>query len=466
MQTPFERAKAFHVAGDLQAAADAYREACAADAADFRARHNLGAVHEALGEVDAAAAAYREALAIEPGAAWSNYNLARLDHLNGRLDAAEAGYRAALALEPELSEAHFNLGRLLLERGEPGAAETCLRESLRRDPGAPASTSSLGDALFAQRRVREALDAYRDTVRAAPQDSAAHFDVAKTLDTLRRHEEAIDSYRRALVLEPASAATREALARALDASGKRGEAIASVREWLSLAPGHELAHHLLASLGAAPPPLRCSDAYVRETFDRFAADFDATLARLDYRAPRLVAEAMECELGPPAGALDVLDLGCGTGLCAPLVRPWARRLEGVDLSAEMLARARRRGGYDALHEAEIGAFLREYVASWNVIVCADTFCYFGDLGPVLRCAGRALRPGGLLVFTVERVGAPSPPPSGSRLEAHGRYAHEEAAVRRWMESAGFQTDANAAALRLEGGAPVEGLVWRGRWPAS
>ena len=38
--------------------------------------------------------------------------------------------------------------------------------------------------------------------------------------------------------------------------------------------------------------------------------------------------------------LDVLDLGCGTGLCGPLLRPYARALAGVDLSPQMLERMR------------------------------------------------------------------------------------------------------------------------------
>ena len=38
----------------------------------------------------------------------------------------------------------------------------------------------------------------------------------------------------------------------------------------------------------------------------------------------------------------MLDAGCGTGLCGPLIAPHARRLVGVDLSGQMLAHARER----------------------------------------------------------------------------------------------------------------------------
>ena len=50
----------------------------------------------------------------------------------------------------------------------------------------------------------------------------------------------------------------------------------------------------------------------------------------------------------PSKQLDVLDAGCGTGLCGPLLAPYARRLIGVDLSEGMLALAKEKHVYDAL----------------------------------------------------------------------------------------------------------------------
>ena len=63
------------------------------------------------------------------------------------------------------------------------------------------------------------------------------------------------------------------------------------------------------------------------------------LAKLLYRAPALVAAMVADSEIPAAKNLDVLDIGCGTGLCGPLVAPYARRLVGVDLSGRMLAQA-------------------------------------------------------------------------------------------------------------------------------
>ncbi len=454
----YDEAKALHERGELEAAAAAYRRAVEAEPAHFKALHNLGVVEEALGHTTEAERAYEAAIAAHPGGALSHYSLARLRQLASRLDEAETGYRRAIELDPDLAEAHFNLGQLLLERGAAEGAETVVREAVRSGYAAPDASGLLGDALFAQRRLEEALEAYRRRAEEAPGDAGAQFDVGKTLEFLKRSDEAIRCYRKSLALEPASVAANEGLVRALEAAGRRDEALAAVREWITRDPGEPVAQHMLASLGGDEAPARASDAYVENTFDRFANDFDATLARLDYRAPQLVMGVTAVMLGAPAGDRDVLDAGCGTGLAGPMIRPWAKRLEGVDLSGEMLLRAGRRGGYDALHHAELVEFLNREAAAWDLIVSADTLCYFGALEEAFAAAHRALRPGGVLVFTVEHLR------QGVRfkLNAHGRYAHEEKYVHEALAAAGFEVTPGRGVLRMEGGVAVDGLVIGGR----
>jgi predicted TPR repeat methyltransferase len=451
----YEQARALHRAGEIGPAEALYRRALDAEPGHHRALNNLGSICEAQGRTAEAEQAYRRALAAAPDSAVVHFNLGRLVHLGGRLSEAEALYRSAAALDPALAGAHFNLGRLLQELERPVEAELALRRSAELDPGGAAARSLLGDALFAQHRLPEALEAYRRTVELAPGDPAAAFDVGKTLESMRRADEAVECYRRSLELEPGSDPAREALARALHAAGRRDEAVASLRAWLEREPGSELAGHLLAALGGADAPERASDGYVRGTFDRFAADFDRTLERLRYDAPRLCAGALAAQLGAPAGALRVLDAGCGTGLCAPLLRPWAARLEGVDLSPGMLERARTRGGYDALHEGELTAFLAGTPGAWDAVVSADTFCYLGALEAPLAAAFGALAPGGVLVFTVEHEESPG----RFRLQEHGRYAHADGYVRAALAGSGFvDATLEPVTLRLEGRVAVRGLL--------
>src|SRR4029077_16423873 len=102
-------------------------------------------------------------------------------------------------------------------------------------------------------------------------------------------------------------------------------------------------------------------------------------------------------------ALDVLDAGCGTGLCGLLVAPYARQLVGVDLSEGMLDHARKKNVYDELVRGELTAYLQNRHDAFDLIVTADTLVYFGALEDVAVAAAGALRSGGRVVFTVEEA---------------------------------------------------------------
>jgi predicted TPR repeat methyltransferase len=204
---------------------------------------------------------------------------------------------------------------------------------------------------------------------------------------------------------------------------------------------------------------------VRNVFDNYAANFDAHLSRLGYRAPQLLQAAITQVVGEPTAALDILDAGCGTGLCGPLLRPFARRLVGVDLAEAMLAKARERDIYDELSAGELTAFIAARPRSYDVIVSADTLVYFGDLGAVARAAADALRDGGVLAFSLERSAQGND--LGYRLEDHGRFSHHPDYVRRVLTDARLTVSRiDAETPRNEAGVPVAGLVVVARKPSG
>jgi predicted TPR repeat methyltransferase len=215
-------------------------------------------------------------------------------------------------------------------------------------------------------------------------------------------------------------------------------------------------HQLAACLGDNAPA-RASDEYVEQVFDSFAKSFDSKLEQLNYRAPQLVAEALGPVLGEPRAALDIGDLGCGTGLCGPLLRPYARTLLGCDLSVGMLQQAKPRQCYDGLHKAELVHYMQTQPESFDVLVSADTFCYFGELDGAMVAARHALRPGGWLFYTVEAL--PESDDAPHRLQTNGRYAHHHRYVEAALQGAGLRAHAiEPVALRTEAGKPVHGWL--------
>ena len=155
-----------------------------------------------------------------------------------------------------------------------------------------------------------------------------------------------------------------------------------------------------------------------------------------------------------------VDAGAGTGLCGPILRPLAKHLHGIDLSAGMLAKAAARGDYDALDEAELTAWLSAHPQAYDLVVSADTLCYFGILDAAITAAAAALRSGGHLIFTVEQTGedelAAHP---AFKLHSHGRYSHAESYVRQALAGAGLDVrEISHVVLRNESKKPVTGLL--------
>lgn len=409
-------------------------------------------------------------------------------HRAGHLAEAEQVYRALLEHCPGHPDALHFLGVLRHQRGDSDAAGL-IRQAIDALPGEPGPWNNLGNVLAESGRTDDALDAWRRCLALAPDFADTHNNVG-TLHRLRGEwAEAEESYRRAVAAAPGFADAYTNLARLMAARHRPSEAVAFAckaitllphdpearkllgfayytlgefekaagvyREWLAAEPGHPVAVHHLAACSGEHVPARASDAYVARTFDAFADSFDAKLGLLSYRAPQLVADALRAVRGEPAAALDVLDAGCGTGLCGPLLRGHARTLTGVDLSPRMLDKARRRGVYDRLEAAELCGWMAAQERRFDAVVSADTLCYFGDLAPVMQAAHGALRAGGTLVFTVEALEEGD----GYVLHAHGRYAHAAAYVRACLEEAAFEVrDVVREPLRREGGAAVTGWL--------
>lgn len=90
------------LAGELEAAEQAYGQALELDPGYLAAHFNLGLLQQQLGELEAAADEFRAALGIDPGHAWSHYQLGSVYELLGQRQAALSHYGRAFTLDPDL----------------------------------------------------------------------------------------------------------------------------------------------------------------------------------------------------------------------------------------------------------------------------------------------------------------------------------------------------------------------------
>jgi len=411
--------------------------------------------------LDEAERLYREVLELRVAQPDALHYLGVLCHQRGRSDEAVELIRTALQITPKHPDAHNNLGNIHKECGRLREAEACYRKALEYGPRHYHALSNLAVVLEAQERPQQAFEAYDKLLELAPDFAQGHYLLGTFLRNnaqgLEHIEQSVECFRRAYALEPRFVQALEAESVSLYVLDRREEARQVYLDWIAREPDNPIPRHMLAANGGAEAPARAGDAYVRDIFDRFADSFDEQLLHnLDYRAPQVLGDALAQVLPPASAMLDVLDAGCGTGLCAPLLRPYARHLTGVDLSGGMVEKARQRGGYDALEVAELTAYLQDRRQAWDVVVSADTLVYFGELGPVLEAAHAALRAGGWLAFSLEAEDGDA---DRVTLTASGRYRHSRSHARHALERAGF-TDIRITedSLRKEFGQSVRSWV--------
>ena len=244
------------------------------------------------------------------------------------------------------------------------------------------------------------LAGLRERARATPGDARLHLAIGQTLQHLDRPLDALLAYERACGLDARLGQAWTLRGHLLRQAGRLADARICFEH--AIACGEDAASHryFLGALGLGALPEAAPPDFVRALFDEYAERFESELVdRLHYRGHVEVTAPLARML--PPGAASALDLGCGSGLAAPHLRPLAKRLAGVDLSAKMIAAARASGAYDALHEAELVAFLDTTPDRYDLVVACDVFIYLGNLAPAFDAVARVLQPGGVFGFSVE-----------------------------------------------------------------
>jgi predicted TPR repeat methyltransferase len=364
-------------------------------------------------------------------------------HQQGRLAEAESAYLQLLQKQPKDVDALHYLGVLRMRLGRRADAIDLIKRSLHISPHNPDAWNNLGNVLLAGNDEKGAELAYSAATQQKPDFAEAWYNLANLFRRALRRDDAVRCYRKVLDLNPRFAGAYENIAMLLLRVGRPDLTADVYQRWLAVEPENPIARHMAAAFSNQAAPERADDAYVTTIFDRFADNFDEALAKLHYAAPGLLTAALSEVISFAERRLAVLDAGCGTGLCGPLLRSSARHLVGVDLSAGMLAKARERKVYDELHESELVTFMRAHPREFDVVISADTLVYFGALEDAMNAAAAALEAGGVLAFTLEA----EPVGSAERFRLHksGRYSHSADYARECLEAAGF------AVLLIEGG---------------
>lgn len=421
---------AAHRKGDLETAQDIYLEVLNKDPEHADGLHFLGLLHFDAGRSDSAIELIQRSLEINERNTSALNNLGNILKLVGEPKAAFAAYVRAVELDSRHEEAWKNINVLLRASGDYDEVLEIMSEIVRLDPDNPSAWHTYGLALMFTGSKDEASEAFEKSLKYDDPKAPTALWRARVLSALGRTD-----------------LSQHYLEKIVEADPDNKAALYH----LSAARGDDLQH--------AP------EDYVKTHFDKFSDSFDEVLEGLGYRAPELVAEDVIALAGQRSEPFpDVVDLGCGTGLCGPLISDHCGKLTGVDLSRGMMEKAAQLKVYDFLVEGELVSFLSSDLPTrFDLAVCVDTLCYIGNLGPFMKALADALKPGGTLVASVEHLVDSSGPEF--RVDVSGRYAHTPSYIRRCAEEASliYKTDREEV-LRKELGQEVQGLIFQVQRP--
>ncbi|MDB5817016.1 MAG: putative methyltransferase, contains repeat [Rhizobacter sp.] len=436
----------------------------------------------------------------------------------GRFEEAERHYRASLEAVPDRASTLINLAAVQLQLRRPAEALLSADQALRVEPDAADALLHRGAALLQLGRLQEASAAADRMIQAHPGTAAGWMIRAQAGERQGRVAEAVDAYRHALVLQPSHAAAWSGLGTLLRELAQLDQAAHAFRQAIAHGADPELNGYYLASVVASSAASSSTgqrstvhalpttgavtgsgsgtggivshapQAYVRGLFDQYAEEFDQhVVQQLGYDVHRTLV--YELTQAFPRRFESAVDLGCGTGLCGPLVRPLTDRLVGVDLSGGMLDKARRLGVYDELVEADLVAWLaamawdaeepvtesgpapgsgpaarlspaipvpiQRRLRRFDLALAADVFIYVGDLDPVFAALAHVM-PTGVFCFSVELA---APDVADFQLLPSLRFAHSAGYLRRLSSKHGFEVVSMiAASIRQEQRRTIAGLL--------
>jgi predicted TPR repeat methyltransferase len=403
--------------GRRDEAVAALRQSLAIDAAQVEAWVSLAGCLAHLRRFDEAQVAGDAAVAIagESAAVWQIRAMARTarDDFQG----AAIALGCAVELDPENAALHANLGATLLSCGHFSEADAAYARALDLEPGS---------GPFGEGRTLCAV--IRGALQGAPAAALAQVCAGAVED--------VDRLLKTAMLLLGAANQSDAAKRVAEAWVERRPDSLEARYFLDVQSGHG--------------PTRPS-ALVARQFDEAADTFDRHLVgQLAYDGPSQLGALMTA-CGPARGRLDALDLGCGTGLCGAVLRPYVKRLVGVDLSSGMLAKARERNLYERLEQGDIVEVVRAARERWDLVIAFDTLPYLGDLEALFEAVAGVLRPGGWFALSVEHIEG-----EGYQLRGNGRFAHAAGYLKRLATGRFDIVTHHQGPLRREAGQAVEG----------
>lgn len=381
---------------------------------------------------------------------------------SGNIKGAFEALRRSVSLAPAWGPGLLELALLLARQNQfKEAVETAEKVALI-EPQNLQVLAGVVDIAHRAGNTEMAVQHLRRGLEQVPGDTMLRRLLARDLSELSQHEESLALWSTLIEENPADAQSLVGRVQACIAAGKPTDAKKDTETLLQLAP-EDSVYQYYETIARGEVPAQQPAELTRPLFDGLAEFYDMHMVRgLKYQLPKQIADKIIARY--PDKKLNVLDLGCGTGLLGVCLGRLDGFLIGVDLSHKMIEQAARHNVYDRFHTVNLhDALSNTPDALYQVITALDVFIYAGDITHAIPDAFRILTPGGQLMFSCEATSETGP---DLVLLPAGRYAHKRSHVEALCKDAGFDSiEVEESVLRHENHEPVHGFVVVARKPA-
>lgn len=454
--------------------------------------------YDALGDKKIAFNLYKKALNVNPNSLTALLNISTLCYEFKKYDKAERFARKVLQINEGNFAALMNLGNVHYAKAEYPEALSYYEKLYELNPNSYNAIVNIANTCYNMSHFVRAIEFANMAIEKRPTSVEPYIIAGNSYIELFKNDEASLLLKKAAQIAPNSDWLCNSIANLFQKMGNwkqclhyawkafalKGNRISAddhinfgyllyeawdnnqkdlvekyLARWIEVFPDNPIVAHAASALRDEQNMPTADLTYVKSLFDGFAPSFDDILKELDYQAPQLIANCLKDVFKPKLFLKrQILDLGCGTGLCGQELKVYFPNEEyyGVDVSERMLECAGKKNIYKELYFDDIVSFLGEVDKKYQLIVAGDVLTYFGDLKSLFRSLVAVLKPKGFFCFTISKN------TSNNReyfLTPSGRFVHSITYVCRLLKYCGFTVlKQEEHVLRHEGAKDVIGYV--------
>jgi tetratricopeptide (TPR) repeat protein len=187
---------------------------------------------------------------------------------------------------------------------------------------------------------------------------------------------------------------------------------------LSMNPNHHALLFMYQQIQNQPISNTHHQAYIKDLFDHYAEFYEPHMQKtLQYQLPMFLKNYFK-ETFSEHRLRCALDIGCGTGLCGTAISSVTQHLIGIDVSPNMLEKAKLKNVYHELNVIDCLSFLNETNQMFDLIIAMDVTPYLQNFETILKNTALHLHQKGHLIFSIECTHE-----ENVKLEANGRISY-------------------------------------------